>query len=257
MKKLWKRIPKRVKLGMDLVLILVLLFAIWAMDGFPTLTRKGIYHRALQNALLPAASNPELAVELGDDCCFIIGADSRQAYRVTASRSFLNWRIAERALARSAEDGVWAVPLTGRVADSAPEQYIPGLAVKVPGAAELEISVEVDVSQYYDVGKADTWEPGTGELITLPGGLYPMRTEHAENGWFLACFDTAPVRESVDSGTGEISDLAARNYFIMLNSCLNPDSGWEYYPEWQRSFCFHILARDERGAVIRDMVWNP
>ena len=77
MKKLWKRIPKRVKLGMDLVLILVLLFAIWAMDGFPTLTRKGIYHRALQNALLPAASNPELAVELGDDCCFIIGADSR------------------------------------------------------------------------------------------------------------------------------------------------------------------------------------
>ena len=107
-KRLWKRIPRPVRLGLDLLLIAAVLYAVWANGGFRANSANKAYQRALRNALLPA----EAKIELWYDS-YAIGADKEAAYRIVTTQNTMGWWKAEGVYRLPALDDVYLMQLPG------------------------------------------------------------------------------------------------------------------------------------------------
>lgn len=259
MKKLWNRVPKAVKLALDLLLILGFLYGAWAMLGYPMPTRGTAFRQAQRNAMLADSYEDELVAEGGMSNSgqswnvrpYVLGTNGDTACRARIYRETVGW-TAEKARTFPAVDGVFLVPLpySHYFMDAYTlSQYGPALAVKIPGAASLEILLELDEG-------SDVLYPQDQEPIRASAGTYAMLVESAENGWFLARFDPYIETEPVRIGP-EVYDTAEMNYCDWIMDFLGEFTEYEYSKDPSRCVRFLLTAYDESGAVIKTLTWEP
>ena len=255
----WNRVPKAAKLALDLLLILGLLYGAWAMLGYPMPTRGTAFRMAQKNAMLPAYYADELLVNGGrlnssenwDVRPYLLGTSGDTACRALIYRETIGWK-ATKARSFPAVDGVFLIPLPYSFYfddHQSLSKYGPALAVKLPGAASLDISLELDE------GRSFLYPPDE-EPIREYGGTYPMLVEPAENGWFLARFDPNIETELIEVDP-ELYDAAVNNYCEWISDFLTEFREYEYSKDPSRCVRFLLTAYDESGAVIKTLAWEP
>lgn len=261
MRNLWNRIPKAAKLALDLLLILGILYGAWAMLGYPMPTRGTAFRQAQINAMLPDSYEDELLAECGERNSsqgwnirpYVLGTSGDTVCRALVYRQTIGW-TARNACTFPAVDGVFFVPLPYHLywSSKASElsKYGSALAVKIPGAATLEILLELDEGCPIDL------HPKYQELIRTSAGTYAMLVEPAENGWFLARFDPYIETDPVMIGS-EYHDIAEMNYCDWIGDFLAETKEYEYRKDPSRCVRFLLTAYDESGAVIKTLVWKP
>lgn len=191
MKKLWNRLPRGLRLALDLAAILILLVCVWAMLGYPALFPGWAYRWGMEDAGLPALE-PSLLVDT-EKGQLALYEDGETAYLEELQKERFGWTASLR---RScpAVDGVLYMPLIwdfeypyeGKTDlyryDEEREVYvermIPCFAVRAGQASEATLTLVVarDRDRSHTVG-----------------GSFRLPLLEKKNDWFLFRFDLADI----------------------------------------------------------------
>ena len=255
MKKLWKRIPKWGKVALDLLLVVGILYLAWWKLGYPMPTAEAAFRKAQREALLPGKWELEAFVTndgYDGNHGLGLGCDGSSACIAALSHG-KGWKGSGARVYEPIE-GAFLAPTPGHTISVYDlRECGPFLAVKVPGAASIRVSVELD--EYRP-------QPDQNENREVyPGGSYPMEMEEADNGWFLASFapETSPA-DPVIGGEGPdvwSFDPAFYNYSQWIYAV--SERVRDRNPHRQSDFSgrFRVEALDETGAVIKTVTWDP
>ena len=255
MKKLWKRIPKWGKVALNLLLIVGILFLAWWKLGYPMPTAEAAFRKAQREALLPGSWKLEAVVTYQDDDgnhSLGLGCDGSTACIAALSHG-KGWK-GSGARVYEPIDGAFLAPTPGyKIGAYDLRECGPFLAVKVPGAVSIRVSVELD--EYRP-------QPDLNEKWKVcPGGSYPMEMEEADNGWFLARFapETTPADAPIGGEGPNVwsSDPAFYNYSQWIYAVSEQVRDSRPYFQRDGSGRFRVEALDESGTVIKTVIWDP
>lgn len=285
-----KTVRKRIKemsrgkrLALYAAAIALLTPLVWALLGFPPLT-KGMEFRWIMAGHCFPSKSPELVVEIkyegrngykagsyekqrsvgfqaDSDYVYVakLGYGKEDGYHPVA------WRV-------PAENGVLYTPLDWWVYDcmswlkGEPEDtsmysfrcsHIPAFAVKAPGAGA---SLTLILEDCHDQDGNPT-----------AGGRFPLALDQAENGWFLFRWDTRDI--AIQSGCYDESRYVEGTYYYY-----STDLGFGYLHgqfsepyiglvEWLKNYDFtglnssataylELTTRDEVGNVLNQVTWK-
>ena len=226
MKKARKKLPRKWKLLVESVLLLLLLCFCWILQDCPRFTAAAAFRRVLKANFRPEAS---LVLRLPMDDGereWGVGYSSGKAYEVFLKRSRLSWQNGgfcgvdandywwsdpASLLEFPASEGVCCVPLFwyGLIDPTqypAPDPETPALAVKAEKVALTaeKITDQLSSALLNAMGEAvraeatlrvEAWEPfpDTPQLNN-PAGSCELVFLREEAGWFLFGFDAATLR---------------------------------------------------------------
>lgn len=276
MKKLWTKIPRILKLTMDLAAALLLLFLIWAFLGYPCFTANQAFRRGLKNAAYPDAALDVLLEDQGNDGSYYgIGGNDDLAYRVSLSKD-RGWKPeGVDSCSSQAAQNVWCLRIPWRLRYESVRDYervdavgryydittpnnkrlynpltgealaIPCFAVKAPGTrASLTLVLE----------DGDYLNPLTGEYQHSERAEWPLPLQEIRGGWFIFQFHTREIYEATQQEEylrTHAFDQPYHSYFSWI----------EYYPSMgsHPDYCppahLELTTYDEAGTVVRTESW--
>ena len=262
----WKRISRGWKIALDCIVVLLLLFILWALEDYPMPTA-GLAVRRAAAGVGYDGKDAELLIDLEYDkvASFRLNTTKRRFGLVTDGDSVLRvelyrelgWKSWDPVLAVPAADGVLYTPLPkgfnstsygvracideasrGADGEAGPcDVRIPAFAVKAAGAdASLTLTLE-------------DCENGNGKRADR-AGPFLLVLQEKRDGWFIFRWDSLDLIDHYHEGSGN-------GWF---------DEPYEYLSHWIETYniqeeyrsaraTLELTTRDEAGNVLEQVAW--
>lgn len=277
MRKRWKQVPRKWKLLVDSVLVLILLFILWAawLD-FALPTANMAFRRAMSGGGYPAR-DPELVLDLKvdggisfdnddittKDCTLGLATEGDHVLVTRLYKEKMGWN-ASRLESWPAAEGVYYTPLqgcwTGRWGDKLEifrgmglhgekephDRRIPAFAVKASGA---NASLTLILEEHSDS------EPARQV------GRFPLLLQETKEGWFIFRWDYLDIvshghREEGESIPGvdvyptfELDDESYSQLLRWLNN-------YQFMELRSIDAYLELTTRDADGTVLQEVTWK-
>ena len=259
MKKARKKLPRKWKLLLETVLLLLLIFVCWILQDCPRFTAASAFRRVLRANLRQEAP---LVLELpmedqGRE--WAVGLSSGKAYEVFLKQTRLCWQN-EYCCGVDADDGWWSDPetllefpasedlccvplfwycLVDPTSYSAPTAETPAVALKAePEAVRAEATLRVEAWEPY---------PETPEL-SYPAGSCELVPLGQEAGWFLFGFDEATLNRVTDTNNRSVN--RSLTLWVSRWAAAGANTGTNYHSPAQAG-SLEIRLYDEADRLIR------
>lgn len=194
MKRLWNRIPRGLRLALNLLAILILLLSAWAMLDYPLWSPEAAFRSSLEDAGYPAL-DPELLVdtERGLQC---LASDGNYVYRSTVQWERFGWRGTYQQRCPQAEGvpyiafewffGYGEATVYDEELEASVPRILPLFAVKTEAAAA---SLRLTLGE----GHTPRYNPHGPESppALLERGSFPLQRLETKNGWSVFGFNLA------------------------------------------------------------------